>query len=81
MWWMYVKVFEDENTVRYSFARESYETDGELEYAKGSEEDPRITKDSVTFGEYADFEREKIQEHFYHVLQEGFPDRKQVACG
>ena len=79
MWWMFVKLWETETEVCYSYAMQSRDTDGEMVYQKGSDELPTITKPSVTT--ISDFSKEKAAQKFYHVARDGYPDRRQVACG
>ncbi len=80
MWWIYEKTYEDSTLVRYSYAREDNEMDGEIEYNKESKE-VRIIRECS--GDRAnEWCCEKSLEKFMaYVAGESFPQRRRVVIG
>ncbi|GHU83916.1 hypothetical protein FACS1894196_4580 [Clostridia bacterium] len=78
MWWAFVKIYEDAETVRYLYACESHEPDGEITCEKHSKK-AIVTKPSATTPDLPGqiWARKK----FWTVIDEGFPDKRTVAIG
>ena len=79
MWWQFQKIFEDERFVRYAYSRENKNLDGIIQYDREKNEvlliKPCRADEGSAFGE------RKAKEMFRFVVREGFPERRQVACG
>ena len=79
MWWMYVKVFEDDERIRYAYARDSKLVSGFVDYFKGTDEVEMITPAEMDAN--ADYAQDRALRHVYTVKRDGFPDRRMVATG
>ena len=79
MWWQFQKIFEDERFVRYAYSRDCRELDGIMQYDRKEE---TVTVLQPCRG---DEDSEKLQtmaaEKMFLLAEEGFPERRQVACG
>ena len=78
MWWFYQKISETDLIVRYSYARESYEPDGELEYNKHAKTVELIKTSETTVNEY---EIDKAMRKLFKVVKNGYPETKMIAVG
>ncbi len=79
MWWLYVKVEETENRFIYHYSTETKELDGEIIYDKKAKEWKVTRPCAKDVG--SKWRINKSEEKFWHVAEEGFPDRRMVAIG
>lgn len=79
MWWLYVKVKETEELIIYHYSTETKELDGEIVYKKGPKE-WEVTRPCAKDKD-SRWCIDKSEEKFWHVIEEGFPDRRMVAIG
>ncbi|MGI6161969.1 MAG: hypothetical protein ACOYJD_08050 [Christensenellales bacterium] len=79
MWWIYQKIYEDERIIRYSYSCESNDADGIIRFDKETKEwhmEKASAKD-----EHSEWSIGQSLEHFYRVVQDGFPSKRTVATG
>ena len=82
MRWKYRFMFENEQFYQYTYARESDELDGIIQYDKITCRRTLIklcSTDSSEIG--AELSARKALEHFYSVIERGFPEYCYVCCG
>ncbi len=78
MWWLYVKVDETEDLLIYHYSTETRDLDGEIVYNKRAEE-WEVTRPCAR--DDCAWCIDKTEGKFWHVIEEGFPDRRMVAIG
>ena len=79
MWWLYIKIEENEDRFVYLYSRESKEPDGEIVYDRKKEE-WEVTRPCLKDFN-SPFNIDAAERKFWHVVEEGFPDRRMVAIG
>lgn len=79
MWWLFLKTEESRRLIRYAYSRESEELDGIIQYDREKNEVLLIKPCRADEG--SAFSERKAKEMFRFVVREGFPERRQVACG
>lgn len=79
VWWYFVKQYEDETTVTYAYSRESRSLDGEISISKktgfASMVKPCFSDNENTFA------IDKVLSKVFYLVKDGFPDKRQIACG
>lgn len=82
MRWIYKLIEKRDNIYIYAYARESENLDGIIYYyvLEDKAEAVKLCKNDIDFG-YPDFVKEKAEQHFYHVIKDGFPAVRHVDCG
>ena len=78
MWWLFKKLFEDEDEIEYAFSRETRTLAGRIRFKKTSMEVISATRE--------DGDNERAFEVAVSwarsiILKEGAPDERLVACG
>ena len=79
MLWLFVKASETEDLIVYHYSTESKDLDGEIVYNKSSKEWEVTRPCAKDFGNTWCID--KAEGKFWHVIEEGFPDRRMVAIG
>lgn len=79
MQWWYKLLFEDESKYVYGYSRESKECDGRIVYSK--KDGIAIMEKPSKKDEAYETSAEASLEHFYYVVEEGFPKERHVCCG
>ena len=79
MWWQFQKIFEDERLVRYAYSLESKELDGIMQYDRKGET-VTIIQPCKGDGD-SEWSQTRSARKMFLLAEEGFPERRQVACG
>ena len=79
MGWLFVKAAETANQIIYRYSTEAEDLDGEIIFDKVTEE-WGISRPSAKDRDH-NWLCMKAEEKFWHVVEEGFPERRMVAVG
>lgn len=79
MWWWFEKLSESRDRVVYAYSRESRHADGQIEIDKEAREVKLLIpceadKDSA-------FAQSRACDKVYRLIDEQYPDQRQIACG
>lgn len=79
MWWQFQKLFEDDCFVRYAYSRENKNLDGIIEYDR--QEETVTVLQPCKADEDSEWSQKKSARKMFILIEEGFPERRQAACG
>lgn len=78
MWWFF-KLLESSNRIKiYRYSRENKSLDGLIRF--DSESGVKMMQPCASDKESA-WSQKKAVEHFYSVIEENFPEEKEICCG
>lgn len=78
MWWYYERMAEDDQQIRYAYARETKQTSGVIGFMKSTGEFVMLLPALM---DSTQFDTRKALNHFGSVKNEGFPLHTMVATG
>ena len=79
MWLLYIKAEENDQQIIYHYSLESNDLDGEIIYDKGKKEFSVTKPCKKDAGSSWCIRR--TEEHFWSIINEGFPNRRKVVTG
>ncbi len=80
MWWFYKLKSINDGIYTYYYSRESKDCDGLISYDTETEE-IKVIQLCAADQKYGQFAEDSAIRGFYRVIDENFPDTREVACG